>query len=148
VIAKMNWDKEIMSDKNLQTSLRSFCNRYGISGLKQAMKLYADMHHEYVCKTKISVTKIKIGDIYYLEICGHDISIHTHHGIYHKYGTLSKELDFLARYGFLKCNQSCLVSLNKIRTIDLDDIILINGSKLHMSRNYASKVLWEFYKKK
>lgn len=111
------------------------------------MKLYTDMHQEYLCRTKSSVSKISIGDIYYLEIREHDISVHTHYGVYHKYGTLNKELEFLAPYGFLKCNQSCIVSLNKIRTTAHDDIILVNGTKLHMSRNYAAKVLWELHRK-
>lgn len=143
----MNWNQEITNDKSLQADLNSFCNNYGISGLKQAMRLYADMQQKYICKTKSSMSKISIGDIYYLEIREHDISVHTQHGIYHKYGTLNKELEFLAPYGFLKCNQSCIVSLSKIRTTIHDDIILINGSKLHMSRNYATKVLWELHRK-
>lgn len=111
------------------------------------MKLYADRHQEYLCKTKTSISKINIGDIYYLEIRAHNISVHTQHGVYHKYGTLNNELKMLAPYGFLKCNQSCIVSLNKIKTTDHDNIILVNGSKIHMSRNYAPKVLLEFYKK-
>lgn len=143
----MNWNQEITNDKSLQADLNSFCNSYGISGLKQAMRLYADMQQKYICRTKSSMSKISIGDIYYLEIREHDISVHTQHGIYHKYGTLNKELEFLAPYGFLKCNQSCIVSLSKIRTTIHDDIILINGSKLHMSRNYAAKVLWELHRK-
>lgn len=93
------------------------------------------------------MSKISIGDIYYLEIREHDISVYTHHGIYHKYGTLNKELEFLAPYGFLKCNQSCIVSLSKIRTTGHGTIILVNGSKLHMGRNYATKVLWELHRK-
>lgn len=143
----MNWNKEISNDKSLQTDLHSFCDSYGISGLKQAMKLYKDLHQEYLCRTRSAVSKISIGDIYYLEIREHNICVHTLHGIYHKYGTLNKELEILAPYGFLKCNQSCLVSLDKVRTIEHDDIILTNGSRIHMSRNYAPKVLLEFYRK-
>lgn len=144
----MNWIKEITNDKSLKADLQSFYNTYGISGIRQAIKLYTDMQQEYICRTKSSVTKISIGDIYYLEIREHDISVHTTHGTYHKYGTLNKELEVLAPYGFLKCNQSFIVSLNKIRAIDHDDLILVNGSKIHISRNYAQKVICEFSSRK
>lgn len=143
----MNWMKEITNDKALMIDLQSFYNSYGISGLKQAIELYTDMQQTYICRTRMSMTKIHIGDIYYLEIKGHDISVHTSHGQYQKYGTLNKELEYLGPFGFLKCNQSTIVSLDKIRSILHDDIILINGSRIHISRNYASKILLEFSRK-
>lgn len=142
----MNWNKEFSNDKILQTELLTFYNKYGISGIKQAIALYTTMHQEYICSTKTTTSKISIGEIYYLEIHGHNISVHTQYGTYHKYGTLCKELEFLAPYGFLKCNQSCVVSLNKIQTIAHDEITLINGSKLQMSRHYTKKLLLEFLK--
>lgn len=142
----MNWNKEFANDKALQVKLQSFYNKYGISGIKQAIELYTSMHQKYICSTKMAVSKICIGDIYYLEIHEHNISVHTQHHTYHKYGTLCKELNILSPYGFLKCNQSCIVSLNKIRTISHDEITLIDGSKLHMSRHYAPKLLLEFLK--
>lgn len=140
----MNWINEITSDKEIQSEFRSFYNKYGISGIKNAFKLYTEMHQEYICKTKTSISKIPVQDIYYLEILEHNISVHTLHGIYHKYGTLSKELKFLTPYGFIQCSKSLIVSLNKIRTITHDSIILVNGNKIHMSRNYAPKILLEF----
>lgn len=142
----MNWNKEFANDQALQAELQAFYNKYGISGIKQAINLYTNMHQKYICSTKISVSKVNIGDIYYLQIQEHSISVYTQHGTYHKYGTLCKELDILAPYGFIKCNQSCIVSLNKIKTIAHDEITLIDGSKLHMSRHYARKLLLEFLK--
>lgn len=143
----MNQNKQILNDKNLQSELLAFYNHYGASGLRQAMKLYADMHREYLCRTKTSLSKINLGDIYYLEIRTHNIFIHTHHGIYQKYGSLNNELKFLAPFGFIKCSQNCVVSLRKIRTIMQDTIILNNGARIHMSRKYAPKVLIAFSRK-
>ncbi len=118
--------------------------QYGTTGLEQALQNYTDLQQEYICKTKTSISKIQIYDIYYLEILEHDISVHTQHGIYQKYGTLSNELKFLSPYGFIKCNQSCIVSMHKIKTICSNDIILINNEHLHMSRHYAPKVITAF----
>lgn len=135
---------DFSKDKHLQNIISEFVNHYGISGLEQAIQFYSDMQQEYICKTKSSVSKIKIFDIYYLEIFGHHIDVHTAHGIYHKYGSLNNELKSLSSYGFIKCNQSCIVSLHKIRKILDNEIILINHEHLYMSRHYAPSVLMAF----
>lgn len=144
----MNWIQEFSSNKNLYDSLSSFLDQYGTSGLEQALHLYRSTYQNYICKNKLSISRINIYDIYYLEISKHDIAIHTEQEIYHKYGTLSNELKILAPYGFINCSQSCIVSLNKIRDIQHQDIILINDEILHMSRNYINKVIINFSQRK
>lgn len=137
-----------MTNKSLQsnilTDIQSFITTYGESALQDAMQQYIDNQQIYIHKTKSQITKIKISDIYYLQSQQHNITIHTSHGIYRKYGTLSQELNTLYPYGFIKCTQSCIVSLSKIRTIQNNDIILIDNTILHVSRSYAPKVLSVF----
>lgn len=134
-----------MTNKSLQsnilTDIRSFLAAYGESALLEAMQQYTDNQQIYLLKTKSQISRIKIRDIYYLQSQQHHITIHTSHGIYKKYGTLSQELAALYPYGFIKCTQSCIVSLSKIRTIQNNDIILIDNTVLHVSRSYAPKVL-------
>lgn len=143
----MTWVKEIMNDENLKADMQTFYNNFGISGLKRALKFYTDMQQEYICRTKTSMTRICIEDIYYLEILKHDITVHTVHGVYHKYGTLNKELKVLAPYGFVRCHQSFIVSISKIKSIVHDDIILVNGTKIHISKNYIKKIILVFSKR-
>lgn len=135
---------DFSKDKHLQKTITEFIDHYGTSSLEQALQLYTDMQQEYICKTKTSVSRIKICDIFYLEINGHHIDVHTGHGTYQKYGSLNKELEVLLPHGFIKCNQSCIVSLHKIRTIQCNDIILISNERLRMSRHYAPSVLMAF----
>lgn len=146
----MNWmTQELILTKDIQNTLSTFLNQYGTSGLKQALKMYTDLQQQYICKTKTSISSFKISDIYYLEIHGHNISVHTQHGVYHKYGTLNNELKILSPYGFVKCTQSIIVSLQKVRTINHHDIILINNVTIPMSRKFAPSVLMSFsYNKK
>lgn len=132
---------------NISTDIQSFISTYGESALQEAMQQYIDGQQEYICKTKSYTSIIKIRDIYYLEIKEHNITVHTNHGTYKKYGALNHELTILSPYGFIKCNQSCIVSLSKIRTIQNDDIILINDTILHISRLYAPKLLAAFNRK-
>lgn len=141
----MNWMWEFSRNKELYNNLSSFLEQYGISGLEQALSLYCNTHQTYICKNKLNISRINTYDIYYLKISGHNIVIHTEHGIYHKYGTLTNELKILAPYGFMNCSQSCIVSLHKIRDVCNQDITLVNGEILHMSRHYASKILVAFF---
>ena len=140
----MHWLQDYPFNKAQQTNISLFLKRYGISGLMRAMQSYTDIQQEYICKTRSSLSRLKICDIYYLKILEHTIDVHTKHGTYQKYGSLSNELKHLAPCGFLKCNQSCIVSIRKIRTICNDDIILTNDEHLHMSRHYAPQIILAF----
>lgn len=133
-------------DNELNDILSDFLEQYGTSGLKQALQLYNNTQQEYICRTRTSVSKMNISDIYYMEIQEHQITIYTQHGTYHKYGTLNNELKSLSSYGFIKCAQNRIVSLDKIRSICLNNIILINGAKIHMSKKYAISIISEFSK--
>lgn len=141
----MEWLQNIDNNKKVQNKLYNFLNQYGLSGLEQALQQYIDMQQEYTCCTRESFSKIKVSDIYYMKIHGHRISVHTATDTYKKYGTLSKELKTLSHYGFIKCHQSYIVSLTKIKTILSNEIILINNQKLPMSRNYTAKVMVAFH---
>lgn len=133
-----------MTNRTLQADILTFIATYGESSLQEAMQQYIDNQQIYICKTKSQTTKIKISNIYYIQSKQHNITIHTSHGIYKKYGTLSQELTALFPYGFIKCNQSCIVSLSKIRSIQNNDITLTDDTVLHVSRAYAPKVLTAF----
>lgn len=141
----MNWIKLFSTDKELQQNLFPFLDEYGTSGLMKALQIYRDMHQCYLCKTRLSIDRLNIYDIYYLEIQKHNITIHTEQGTYSKYGTLTKELALLSPYGFVKCAQNCIVSLNKVSSIHNSSITLVNNAKIHMSRNYTSKVMLAFF---
>ncbi|MEY8433781.1 LytTR family DNA-binding domain-containing protein [Lachnospiraceae bacterium 48-42] len=142
----MTCSNESQISTELQDTISNFLVQYGASGLKQALQLYKDSQQEYICRTKTSLSKIHISDIYYMEIQEHQITIYTQHGNYHKYGTLNNELKSLSSYGFIKCAQNRIVSLGKIRSICFNDIILINGIKIHMSKKYAISIISEFSK--
>ena len=138
------WQQELSKNKTLQHHLSNFISQFGISNIEHALQLYTNLHREYICKTKTAVTRIKIDDIYYLKIQTHTITIHTEHGTYQKYGSLTNEQKFLAPYGFIRCRQNCLVSLPKVYSICNNTINLTNHLQLHMSQRYAPTVLASF----
>lgn len=67
--------------------------------------------------------------------------------VHKKYGTLNQELKILSPFGFIKCIQSCITFLNKIKVIQNNDIILVDNTVLNSSRTYAPKVLTAFSRK-
>lgn len=142
----MTCSSESQINREVNNIISNFLTQYGTSGLKQALQLYIDTQQKYICRTRSSISKINISDIYYMEIQEHQITIYTQHGKYHKYGTLNNELKSLSSYGFIKCAQNRIVSLEKIRSICFNDIILIDGIKIHMSKKYAISVISEFSK--
>lgn len=142
----MTYSIESQIEAELQDTISTFLTQYGFAGLKQALQLYKNIQQEYICRTRTSISKIHISDIYYMEIREHQITIYTQHGTYHKYGTLNNELKSLSSYGFIKCAQNRIVSLGKIRSICFNDIILVNSTKIHMSKKYAISIISEFSK--
>ncbi len=140
----MDWLQELTHSESLRHTLTAFLDQHGLTGLEQALKLYTDTQQTYICRTRSSVSKIKIADIYYLEIQTHTITIHTQNETYQKYGSLADEQNRLSLYGFTKCSQNCLVSLEKIHSIRNNTIILTNNIQLRMSQRYAPKILAAF----
>ena len=125
--------------------VKNFIKQYGTTGLKQALENYTQKDHLYIICTKESVTQIRIDEIYYLEIEGHHMQVHTEKEKYRKYGTLNKELEVLSSFRFMKCNQSYVVSLNKIKSISHNEITMINNERIPMSRKYAPQILLAFH---
>lgn len=123
------------------TVLYNFIDKYGCDSLMEALQDYEVAHHFYLYKTKSSVKKIPIPSINYIEIFGHDIIIHTTDGDYAKYGTLKMEYAQLKKQGFVKCNQSFLIPINKISKIEKQEVILTTGETFILSRSCTASVI-------
>ena len=140
----MDWNDEWKNDKDLKDRILFFLQQYGKEGLERALEAYAADRKAYICKTRTAVFRIPIDDIFYLKINRHLISICTTAGIYEKYGSLTDEMKQLSSYHFIRCSQSCIVSLRKITGIQGSDIILANQERIRMSRALTPKVVAAF----
>lgn len=98
----MEWILESTQHESLFCSLTSFLDQHGFSELEKALQLYTNTHAEYICKEKATAAKIKIDDIYFLELQTYTITIHTEPATYQKYSSLADEL----RYSCLHMNLS------------------------------------------
>lgn len=132
---------DISQNKVLAELTETFLNNYGSKGYQCALETYTKMQQFYICRNRQSVHKILWDEIYYLDILGHTITIHTRDQTYQKYGSLSKELKLLPKNLFIRCSQSCVVAVPKIASVTRNQLFLSNGTILHISRNYEAHVL-------
>ena len=123
-----------------------FIEKYGTDALLIALKNYEDSHLFYTCKTKSSTKQIPIYSINYIEIFGHKIIIHTTNGDYSKYGTLKNEYSLLKEMGFIKCNQSFLIPVDKITEIKGNNVVITTGNSFPLSRSCAPGVIQAYAK--
>lgn len=155
---------DIYNNPALAELTETFLRLYGIDGYQSALEEYASRNRDclpeeyalpdfsgfqspqpfYICRTRLAVYRIDWEDIYYLEILGHTITIHTRVQNFQKYGSLSSESRFLPKNQFIRCSQSCIVSIPKIVSVTRNKVFLSNGAALHVSRSYVANVLNAF----
>ena len=80
----------------------------------------------------------------YIDIAGHRLTYHTDKGDFSDWDSLSKlEKDF-AKYGFLRCNNYCIVNTRYISRVNGYDIELVTGETLQISRPKKKKFMTDF----
>lgn len=131
---------------NIISNINKFIVKYSEDALLDALKNYDSLQQEYICRTQTYIKKIPISSINYIEIFGHDIFIHTDNETLVKYGTLKNEYKKLKKWGFVRCNQSFLIPINKIAEIRGRDVILTTGDKFILSRSCATEVIYTYTK--
>lgn len=95
-------------------------------------------------KDGASITRVKVSDIYYLEVFTHDIVFHLGDRELRTRGSLKKYESELAKYYFLRCNSCYLVSAEKIRKVNKYDLELIDGTMLTISHPRKKAFLADF----
>lgn len=79
--------------------------------------------------------RLNVNEIYYVEVISHHIIYHTGIGNIEIKGTLKEAEELLAQYGFSRCNNCYLVNLKHVIEINETVAVLLDGSKLSVSRN-------------
>lgn len=77
--------------------------------------------------------RVSTDDILFVEVTGHTLKIICENKTYLERNTLSKLYEELKDFNFSRCNNSYIVNLKKITTIEKDNVI-INNYKIPISR--------------
>lgn len=87
----------------------------------------------------------RINDLLYIESKKHYVYFHLDDGQSHRVRTKMNNCETnLKPYGFVRTHISILVNVRKVRRITSKEILLINGTKLPVSRSNAEKVKLQF----
>lgn len=81
-----------------------------------------------------TLVKVSLSDIYFFEVQGHYVIIHTAVGKFSEYTTLKKIEKELNNSSFVRCNRWYLVNLRWVEALGNDSVIVAN-SKLDISRS-------------
>lgn len=77
--------------------------------------------------------KLDVNEVDYIEIDGHNITIHTQGGPFKAYGTMREIEDALPQKQFCKCNRCYLVNLHSVTKVD-KNAVYVGEDKLSISR--------------
>jgi len=83
--------------------------------------------------------KLPYGDIYYISVLSHTMSINTGSAVYEMRKTLGELMEILPSY-FIRIHRSFIVNLFKVDCIYKDSLLLTNAAKLPVSRNNSKDV--------
>ena len=78
--------------------------------------------------------KIPLSDIYYFEIRGRVVSVHSKNGIFDYYGQISALEHDLKDKGFFRCHKSFLIHLKYVDTYNHEEVMLDNGAKIAIAK--------------
>ena len=88
----------------------------------------------YTIRLKDGMRKVAIRDIYYIEINNHTLIYHTSSGIFQTTGKMKEIENELAEHDFSRCNNSYLVNLSHVDSIQENDAV-VHGDLLPISRS-------------
>lgn len=84
-------------------------------------------------QNKAELIRIKVSDIYYIEVYGRKLIFHTIQGKIESYGSLKKMQEELQYNDFVRCNKCYLVNLFYVNRIE-DNIVSVGVDDLQISR--------------
>lgn len=109
---------------------------------KSIFEEYSQNHKYFEIPSKGVVANIFLRDICFFEILNKEVTVHTMTGKHEYFGKLSdveKQLknDLL----FTKSHKSYIINIAQVESINKSEIIMKNGKKALLSRNYRKKVV-------
>lgn len=112
-----------------------------IEMLSSCMKHFLELHTKkyYHLQDRSVLVRLKFNDIMYITKEGNNALIHTQNKTYYERTSLSNMTDKLT-HTFIQCHKSCIINLSHINSLSGHEIILTDGTKINVGRNYLNQV--------
>ena len=117
---------------------------------RAVVKLEQDPQDFIIINKERQNKKLLLKDIFYFEINGRVVFVHSAGGIFDYYDQIGVLEQSLRSKGFFRCHKSFLVNLKYVDTYDRKEVILDNGEKIIIAkRRYEDfcQAILEFMKK-
>lgn len=88
---------------------------------------------EVVVRTSGAITRLRVSQIFYVEVRDHLLIYHTDQGRFESWGKLSDVESDLAAYHFVRCSTSHLVNLRHVMSVE-GSSVSVAGEKLPVSQ--------------
>lgn len=102
--------------------------------LRRAVARRRESSESIVVARQSGVLRLRLCEIYYIEVSGHVLIYHMENGTVEARGTLVEAEEKLGSKGFLRCNKCYLVNQRHITEVRGYQLILTNGEELQISR--------------
>ncbi len=87
----------------------------------------------------------KSDEISWIEVLGHDVSLHLKDGSGHRCNTpLAKLEETLSGSGFFRIHKSYLVNMQELRSINQTTVSMLDGSELPLSKHRKQDLIYAF----
>lgn len=132
--------KPIMKDKFKELFMDAIDNL-------ELMNKQEEINTSVMFKTKNSFIKVFINEILYIQIDGRKIKIvcDNSESIYISSSLKKIEKELKEATNIVKCNQGCLVNIDKVKFYKKDILILYNGEEIEVSRRKSNEIKDKFY---
>lgn len=97
-------------------------------------RLQTRRYSELVISQGENLYRVSASQIRYIEISNHCLIYHTADGSIEAYGSLKKVEEQLGSKMFVRCNSCYMINLEYVQSIQEDFVVLIDGTRLKMSR--------------
>lgn len=108
--------------------------------IKRLDKYLAEIERCYTFNSHNKLISVRLNDINYIEVYGHETLVHTANAVLATSKALSAIEKELSEYGFIRTHKSYIVNTRYIFSVERNSIILSNGENLPVSRTKLTDV--------
>lgn len=108
--------------------------------IKRLDKYLTEIERCYTFNSHNKLISVRLNDINYIEVYGHETLVHTANAVLTTSKALSAIEKELSEYGFIRTHKSYIVNTRYIFSVERNSIILSNGENLPVSRTKLTDV--------
>ena len=108
--------------------------------IKRLDKYLTEIERCYTFNSHNKLISVRLNDINYIEVYGHETLVHTANAVLTTSKALSAIEKELSEYGFIRTHKSFIVNTRYIFSVERNSIILSNGENLPVSRTKLADI--------